>query len=103
MNIFQEMKNQKQPLHIDSNVETEKYRFARDSKKQGSYFYQKSADESVIEYKRQIFLKLAKEEEKHLRIMVNIADFVSGRNPASGLKMPKGPFGYVLSKLWNQL
>jgi rubrerythrin len=85
-NIFQEMKDLKQPLHIDSNVETEKYRFARDIEEKSRDFYQKSADETDIESQREIFLKLAGEEEKHLRIMENIVDFVSRPEPGQWLE-----------------
>lgn len=85
-NIFQAMKEQKQPLHIDSNVETEKYRKARDIEEMSRDFYQEKAAQSGKEHQRQLFLKLAVEEAKHLRIMENIVDFVSRPEPGNWLE-----------------
>lgn len=80
------MKEQKQPLHIDSNVETEKYRKASEIEEMSRDFYQEKAAQSGKEHQRQLFLKLAVEEAKHLRIMENIVDFVSRPEPGNWLE-----------------
>ena len=42
-NVFRDMREQKQPLHIDSSVETEKYRNARDIEEKSRQFYREQA------------------------------------------------------------
>ena len=86
MNVFQAMKDQKQPLHIDSTAETEKYRNARDIEEISREFYQEKADEAGTEHQRTLFLKLAAEEANHLRIMENIVEFVSRPEPGNWLE-----------------
>jgi len=85
-NVFQNMKEQKQPLHIDATTETEKYRNARDIEEASREFYQKEAKESDNQHQRQLFLKLAAEEAKHLRIMKDIVEFVSRPEPGNWLE-----------------
>jgi rubrerythrin len=85
-NIFQTMKEQKQPLHIDATEETEKYRNARDIENLSHEFYLEKADQAESEHQRQIFLQLAAEEAKHLRIMQNIVEFVSRPEPGQWLE-----------------
>ena len=85
-NVFQDMKDQKQPLHIDSSAEADKYRNARDIEEKSREFYQQQADQSKSEHERQIFLKLAAEETKHLHIMENIVEFVSRPEPGQWLE-----------------
>ena len=85
-NVFRDMREQKQPLHIDSSVETEKYRNARDIEEKSRQFYREQAGKAETEHQRQIFLKLASEEAKHLRIMENIVEFVSRPEPGQWLE-----------------
>lgn len=85
-NVFQNMKDKSQPLHIDATTETEWYRSARDIEEVSRQFYQESADKAESEHQRQLFLRLAAEEAKHLRIMENIVDFVSRPEPGNWLE-----------------
>ena len=85
-NVFQDMREQKQSLHIDAGRETEKYRNARDIEEKSREFYRQQADESDNEHQRQLFLRLAAEEAKHLRIMENLVEFVSRPEPGQWLE-----------------
>ncbi|MEW6519148.1 MAG: ferritin family protein [Thermodesulfobacteriota bacterium] len=85
-NIFVEMKKNKEELHIDTTEEVQKYRKARDIEDQSQKFYQEKAGETKDEGERRIFLRLAAEEERHLRIMENIVEFVSRPEPGRWLE-----------------
>ena len=85
-NVFQNMKKLRQPLHIDATTETEMYRKARDIEKASREFYQNKAEESENQHQKQLLLKLAAEEAKHLRIMENIVEFVSRPEPGNWLE-----------------
>lgn len=85
-NIFVEMKENKEELHIDTTEEVQKYRKARDIEDQSQKFYQEKAGETKDEGERRIFLRLAAEEERHLRIMENIVEFVSRPEPGRWLE-----------------
>jgi len=85
-NVFQDMKEGKQPLHIDATTETEKYRKARDIEEMSRDFYQEMAVKSDNRHRRELFLKLAAEEAKHLRILENIVEFVSRPEPGNWLE-----------------
>ena len=85
-NVFQVMKEQKQPLHIDATAETERYRKARDIEDKSREFYLEKADRAENEHHRRIFLTLAAEEAKHLRLMENIVEFVSRPEPGQWLE-----------------
>ncbi|MEN8257585.1 MAG: ferritin family protein [Thermodesulfobacteriota bacterium] len=85
-NIFIEMKDVKQDLHIDTSEEADNYRKARDIEDMSQKFYLEKADQVEGEQARQIFLQLAHEEERHLRIMENIVEFVSRTEPGHWLE-----------------
>lgn len=85
-NVFQNMKETKQPLHIDATTETEKYRKAMDIEEMSRDFYQEKADKTDNSHRHELFLKLAAEEAKHLRIMENIVEFVSRPEPGNWLE-----------------
>jgi rubrerythrin len=85
-NVFQTMRDKKQPLHINATIETGKYRKARDIEEVSHNFYRQKADESDSPHRRELFLRLAAEEAKHLRIMENIVEFVSRPEPGNWLE-----------------
>jgi rubrerythrin len=85
-NIFVEMKDTKEELHIDTTVEVQNYRKACDIEEQSRKFYEEKAEETADEAERKIFLQLAGEERKHLRIMENIVEFVSRPEPGRWLE-----------------
>ncbi|MCK9294291.1 MAG: ferritin family protein [Desulfobulbaceae bacterium] len=85
-NIFAEMKQTKEELHIDTTAEVQNYRKARDIEEQSRKFYEEKAGESKDEAERRIFLQLAGEERKHLRIMENIVELVSRPEPGRWLE-----------------
>lgn len=85
-NVFVAMKNTEQPMHIDTTKETQLYRKARDIEEASMKFYQEKAEESAGAPQWQIFLQLAREEAKHLRIMESIVEFVSRPEPGNWLE-----------------
>ncbi|MBL4901911.1 ferritin family protein [Desulfotalea psychrophila] len=85
-NIFVEMKDVKQELKVDTSEETDNYRKARDIEDMSQKFYLEKAEQVEGEQYRQIFLQLAHEEGKHLRIMENIVEFVSRTEPGNWLE-----------------
>lgn len=85
-NIFIEMKQTKEELHIDTTAEMQNYRKARDIEEQSRKFYEEKAGETEDEAERRIFLQLAGEERKHLRIMENIVELVSRPEPGRWLE-----------------
>jgi len=84
-NIFLRMKDEKAEVRFDSS-ELESYRKARDIEDMSRKFYLDKAAEIQQEDEKQIFLRLASEEEKHLRIMKNIVDFVARPEPGFWLE-----------------
>lgn len=85
-NIFVEMKESKPVLKIDTTEETESYRKARDLEEMSRKFYADKAAQAENEQTRRIFKTLAREEEKHFRIMENIVEFVSRPEPGNWLE-----------------
>lgn len=85
-NVFANMSETGQPLHVDTTRETQDYRKARDIEEQSVVFYQDKAVQADNELHRQIFLRLAEEEKKHLRIMENLVEFVSRPEPGNWLE-----------------
>jgi rubrerythrin len=85
-NIFVTMKVAKEDLYIDTTQAASEYRKACVIEEMSREFYLKNADLVEKEYERQIFLRLAKEEEKHLRIMENIVEFISRPEPGNWLE-----------------
>ncbi|MGB5230414.1 MAG: ferritin family protein [Desulfoprunum sp.] len=84
-NIFLRMKDEKAELRFDSS-ELESYRKARDIEEVSRTFYLAKAAETQQKEEKQIFLSLASEEEKHLRIMENIVEFVARPEPGYWLE-----------------
>lgn len=84
-NIFWRMKDEKAEVRFDSS-ELESYRKARDVEDMSRKFYLDKAAETQQEDEKQIFFSLASEEEKHLRIMENIVEFVARPEPGFWLE-----------------
>jgi rubrerythrin len=85
-NVFQDMKDSRQELHIDSMAATESYRKACDLEEQSRIFYQEKAEEVGSDQARKIFLRLADEEQEHFRIMETLVEFVSRPEPGNWLE-----------------
>ncbi len=85
-NIFVEMKEEKQELYIDSTAETIAYRKACNIEKDSRKFYLENAEKTEDGPARMLFQRLAKEEEKHLRILEAIVEFVSRPEPGNWLE-----------------
>lgn len=85
-NIFIEMKGVKPELHIDTSEEADSYRKACNIEEMSWKFYLEKSEQVEGEEARHIFLQLAREEEKHLRIMANIVEFVSRTEPGNWLE-----------------
>lgn len=85
-NVFVEMKDTERELHVDTAEETQKYRQARDIEEKSMRFYLDRAEQMADEPQHGILLQLAGEEEKHLRIMENIVEFVSRPEPGNWLE-----------------
>jgi len=85
-NIFIEMKDSKQDPHIDTTEETNAYRKARELEEKSRKFYLEKAEEVKDSDAKLLLKQLAKEEEKHLRIMENIVEFVSRAEPGKWLE-----------------
>jgi rubrerythrin len=60
-----------------SSSEVELYRDARDKKQKSMEFYLEKAHQVEDEKQKEIFLKLADEEQKHLIVIDNICEFVA--------------------------
>lgn len=74
-NVFEEMK-EKHDDRVDVN-QIEWYRKAQEIEKSSKDFYLKQAEAVQDRGQKEIFLKVADEEEKHFRILEQIIDFVS--------------------------
>jgi rubrerythrin len=85
-NVFAEMKDSEQDLRIDATGATQAYIKARDIEEQSEKFYREQAGKVEHAGQREIFLHLAGEEAKHLRIMENIVEFVSRPEPGNWLE-----------------
>lgn len=75
-NIFVQMKESREKIDFDIK-QTELYKKAKTIEKKSMDFYREKAEEVSQEYQKQIFLKLAAEEEKHYFMLENIIEFVS--------------------------
>ncbi|RPH38829.1 MAG: rubrerythrin [Desulfobulbaceae bacterium] len=84
-NIFSMMKDEKAEIRFDSS-ELDSYTRARDIEEMSRTFYLDKAAETQQEEEKQIFLHLASEEAKHLRIMENIVEFVARPEPGYWLE-----------------
>ena len=85
-NIFITMQAAKEALHIDTTKAANEYRKACDIEEMSQKFYLEKAKLVEGEQERQIFFRLATEEDKHLRIMKNIVEFVSRPEPGNWLE-----------------
>ncbi|MHB8790125.1 MAG: ferritin-like domain-containing protein [Desulfobulbaceae bacterium] len=85
-NVFVEMRDAEPHLRIDSTAATQNYLKARDIEEESKKFYEEQAGRAENETRAAIFLLLAKEEAKHLRIMENIVEFVSRPEPGNWLE-----------------
>ena len=85
-NIFVEMKDEKPDLYIDSTAETIAYRKACDIEEESIKFYLANAEKAEDVPSKTLFLQLAAEEEKHLRVMEAIVEFVSRPEPGNWLE-----------------
>ncbi len=79
------MKDEKADIRFDSS-ELESYRKARDIEETSRKFYLDKAAETQQKDEKQIFFCLVSEEEKHLRIMENIVEFVARPEPGFWLE-----------------
>ena len=85
-NIFIGMREEKEPLFIDTTAATTNYRKACAIEAVSERLYREKAEETKDETEQRIFLRLAGEEAKHLRIMENILEFVSRPEPGNWLE-----------------
>lgn len=84
-NIFTSMKEEKADLSFDVS-DLEGYRKAMVIEEKSRKFYSDKASEAGEEGTKHILLRLAGEEEKHFRIMKNIAEFVARPEPGNWLE-----------------
>ena len=85
-NIFVTMQAAKEDVHIDAATASSEYKKACAVEEMSYEFYMEKAGLVQDVGERQIFLRLAKEEEKHLRIMENIVEFISRPEPGNWLE-----------------
>jgi rubrerythrin len=85
-NVFVMMQVAKEDLHIDTTKAASEYRKACAIEEMSQEFYLEKAGLVEDGYERQMFLRLAKEEENHLRIMENVVEFVSRPEPGNWLE-----------------
>ncbi|OQX09196.1 MAG: rubrerythrin [Desulfobulbaceae bacterium A2] len=84
-NVFTRMKEEKTDIRFASS-DLESYRKAVAIEEMSREFYLDKAADVEEEDVRQIFLRLAGEEEKHFRIMENIVEFVARPEPGNWLE-----------------
>lgn len=75
-NIFTKMKEEKDTFGVNVSY-VGLYKKAQEIEKKSQIFYLEKADEVNIPSQREIFLKIAEEENKHYFILENIINFVS--------------------------
>ena len=74
-NVFAEMR-EKGVAQVGVS-EADLYRRAQELEEKTRDFYRDKAGEAAAEEHKEIFLQIAKEEERHYRILENIVDFVA--------------------------
>lgn len=84
-NVFTGMKEEKNNMRFDVSA-LESYRKAMVLEEASRKFYQDKAADTGEEDVKQIFLRLAVEEQKHFRIMENIVEFVARPEPGNWLE-----------------
>lgn len=75
-NVFAQMKESGEKFDFDTG-QPDLYRKAQDIEKKSQDFYREKASEVEHEYQREIFLKLADEEQRHYFLLENVIQFVS--------------------------
>ena len=75
-NIFVEMKDQKQEFDPDKE-QVKLYEKAQEIEKKSQQFYYEKSGQIDIDDQKKLFVRLAKEEEKHYFLLENIIEFVS--------------------------
>jgi rubrerythrin len=75
-NIFQRIRDFGDPLNTATD-QIQLYRQAMDIEKQSEDFYNDRADQVKEKRYKELFLKLAAEEEKHYFLLENVVDFIS--------------------------
>lgn len=75
-NVFVKLKEQERAAGVDSS-EADLYRKAQAIEEESRDFYRSKAEEVGDEARREIFLRIAEEEQKHYLILENIIAFVS--------------------------
>jgi rubrerythrin len=75
-NVFVQIKESGDSFDFDIN-QAELYKKARDIEKKSRDFYTEKANEVTEEYQKELFLKLADEEQKHYVLLDNIIEFIS--------------------------
>ena len=75
-NIFARMRDSGESFDFDAE-QSALYRKAQDIEKKSEEFYRKKASEVGQQYQREIFVRLAEEENKHYFLLENIIQFVS--------------------------
>ena len=80
------MKDDKQELHVDTTAATAAYRRALDIEDKSIHFYQQKAEEADDPITKNLLQRLAREEQKHLRIMQTLVDFISKPEPGNWLE-----------------
>ncbi len=74
--IFKKMRESAESFSVEV-TELELYEKARDIERKSRQFYLEKADEAADTSHREIFKKLAAEEQKHLALLQGICDFVA--------------------------
>jgi rubrerythrin len=85
-NVFSGMREEKEPLFIDTTAATNSYRKACTIEAVSEKFYREKAEQTKDDDERRIFSRLAGEEANHLRIVESILDFVSRPEPGNWLE-----------------
>ena len=85
-NVFVGMREEKEPLFIDTTAATTSYRKACTIEAVSERFYREKAEETKDANEQRIFSRLAGEEANHLRIVENILEFVSRPEPGNWLE-----------------
>jgi rubrerythrin len=80
------MREEKEPLFIDTTAATTSYRKACTIEAVSERFYREKAEETKDANEQRIFSRLAGEEANHLRIVENILEFVSRPEPGNWLE-----------------
>jgi len=75
-NIFVELRGENLEFRSDTS-QTELYRYAQDFEEKSYQFYLQKSNEVENDAQKELFLKLAEEEKKHMFLMNNLVDFVS--------------------------